>query len=262
MQTLNEALDILKQHLPPPSFLSFTTSLDYENVDSVSSGGSTSGSGKLTKVDTLRLASAYIQHLSDVLRRDDESRFATMSSNCNINNNASVISASCDTPPNASSSSSNTSSPSFAISTTATYHMCNATQHLSQNEMKTEPRLYTNVFVEKQHASGEASIVASQHSSLDHRLFHANESYYSHLAASSFDPNYKQPTSFQDFAHYQANKSPYGDLLSQQYNYAYSYNYHELVECGTICSMPNCSCNAGITNYNNNNLVCINYNKS
>ena len=79
MQTLNEALYVLQQHLPIDFLLSLnlipTQSLD-SSISSDSNANSKSKSKKpqepkLTKIDTLKLATKYIEMLTNFLREDD-----------------------------------------------------------------------------------------------------------------------------------------------------------------------------------------------
>ncbi len=74
METLNAAMAVLKQHLPVELFPSGT-----DMNDTFSSGGglksvksTNSAKSKITKIDTLRIASEYIARLKSVLEEADE----------------------------------------------------------------------------------------------------------------------------------------------------------------------------------------------
>jgi hypothetical protein len=101
MQTLNEALFVLQQHLPIDFLLSLnlipTQSLD-SSISSDSNANTKSKNKKsqepkLTKIDTLKLATKYIEMLTNFLREDD------LKSSNSSNQTASVSSSSSSSSP-------------------------------------------------------------------------------------------------------------------------------------------------------------------
>lgn len=74
MQTLNEALNVLKEHLPIEFLLSeFGSDLDNSISSDSKRQKKKSGEEKLTKIDTLRLATRYIGFLTEVLNQENDS---------------------------------------------------------------------------------------------------------------------------------------------------------------------------------------------
>lgn len=96
MQTLNEALDVLKSCLPPLDYFGHT------DVIATKSSGQRhcTSSVKLTKIDILRLAAKYIQMLTQMLSEIDS---------C-------CTTATVDYPSSSSSSSAHSLSPSYLVS--------------------------------------------------------------------------------------------------------------------------------------------------
>jgi hypothetical protein len=68
MQTLNEALIVLRQHLPIDLYLKSKTNSDSQTEIKPHKQLNSSVSLKITKIDTLRFAAEYIRLLTDVLR--------------------------------------------------------------------------------------------------------------------------------------------------------------------------------------------------
>lgn len=76
MQTLNDALNELKDHLPI-DFLVSELGSDLDNSGSIETNGKKnkkkSNEEKLTKIDTLKLATKYIRLLTDILNEENAS---------------------------------------------------------------------------------------------------------------------------------------------------------------------------------------------
>ncbi|CAF1113049.1 unnamed protein product, partial [Brachionus calyciflorus] len=72
MQTLNEALDVLKDHLPIDFLVSeFGSDLDNSGSSETKKSRKKCGEDKLTKIDTLKLATKYIGLLTDILNEEN-----------------------------------------------------------------------------------------------------------------------------------------------------------------------------------------------
>lgn len=82
MQTLNGALSVLKQHLPLELLVNESTSdLDASgSTEDSKKNKKGKGEDKLTKIDTLKLATRYISLLSSMLRDDQDGSVCTVSS--------------------------------------------------------------------------------------------------------------------------------------------------------------------------------------
>ncbi|RNA10068.1 neurogenin-2 [Brachionus plicatilis] len=91
MQNLNEALNVLKEHLPLEFLMSeFSSDLDNSVSSDSKRQKKKSGEEKLTKIDTLRLATRYIGLLTELLNQDNDSIRSTSHSS-ESNSNSPVI---------------------------------------------------------------------------------------------------------------------------------------------------------------------------
>ena len=277
MQTLNEALEVLKQHLPPEWSLPVTTTLSSASNDHSNSSRNSSicgGNAKLTKIDTLRLATSYIQTLSELIRQDDESRLVMSSTMSHCSNPQTNINASsgtrCYTPPTGSTNSSS-SSPNCATSALTTY---SSMQHFDAPaaQVKSEPISQSSVFHDKRSLSSTSSSSSSSSSSStapasatliqpnfsqpSSRHNNDNTCYYSPLAGSPFGSNFQQLSSTY---HYPSRPSNCVDLPLPQSMQLPSCNYGY-----TSCATSSCHChtnssyNSNINNSNSSGTYSIN----
>lgn len=91
MQTLNEALNDLKEHLPIEFLMSeFGSDLDNSYSSDTKKQKKKPGEEKLTKIDTLRLASRYIGFLTEILNQEND-RIRSTSNSSESDSNSPVI---------------------------------------------------------------------------------------------------------------------------------------------------------------------------
>ncbi len=72
METLNTAMAVLKQHLPVELFTNSEMNDTFSSSSLKSTKNSNSIKSKITKIDTLRIASEYIARLKSILEEADE----------------------------------------------------------------------------------------------------------------------------------------------------------------------------------------------
>lgn len=162
MQTLNEALNELKQHLPVEFLLAAESSnLDDSNVTDESSLSNKkskrkSPEEKLTKIDTLRLATKYISLLTSMLNESESSESSSTTSPVSTCSNQSL---------NQSCSSMNYNY-NYYFNSTANQYQTNSSYFLS-NEQKEKQIQSSNYYYNNQNCQLFQTNISNQNNTFN-----------------------------------------------------------------------------------------------